>query len=94
MALPADKKSIQEMFETLNVVQKGTEDDFELRSSPDEKVWGVRMFDESPSKPTFVLYAGPEAKELACDAADYDLDDDEDDDDELDDEDVEDDNDA
>lgn len=82
MALPADKKTIQELFETLQVVQKGTEDDFELRSSADEKIWGVRMFDEDPAKPTFVIYAGPEAKELACDAADYDLDEEDDDDDE------------
>ena len=84
MALPVDKKMIQEIFEGLNVVQKGTEDDFELRSSADEKIWGVKMFDEDPAKPTYVLYAGPEAKDLACDAADYDLEDedDEEDDDE------------
>jgi len=83
MALPADKKTIQELFESLKVVRKGTEDDFELRASADEKVWGVRLFDDDPAKPTFTLYAGPDAKELACDAADYDLDeeDDEDEDD-------------
>ncbi len=82
MALPADKKTIQELFESLHVVRKGTEDDFELRSSADEKVWGVRLFDDDPAKPTFVLYAGPDAKELACDAADYDIDEEEDEDDE------------
>ena len=81
MALPADKKTIQDIFETFKVIQKGTEDDFELRASADEKVWGVKMWDE-PSKPTFILYAGPDAKELACDAADYDLDDEDDDEDE------------
>ncbi len=79
MALPADKKTLQDIFESLKVVRKGTEDDFELRSSADEKVWGVRMWDE-PSKPTVILYAGSDAKELACDAADYDLEDEEEDD--------------
>ncbi len=79
MALSADKKSIQEIFESLGVVRKGTEDDFELRSSADEKVWGVKMWDE-PSRPTFIVYAGSDAKELACDAADYDLEEEEDND--------------
>src|SRR5262249_44703833 len=50
MALPADKKSIQDIFESLKVVRKGTEDDFEIRSSADEKVWGVKMWDE-PTRP-------------------------------------------
>ena len=40
-------------------------------------MWGVRLFDDSPSKPTFVIYAGADAKDLACDAADYDAEDDE-----------------
>lgn len=78
-------KEVQALYETLTVVRKGSEDDFELRSSADEKVWGVRLFDENPNKPTYVIYAGPDARELACDVADYDLDD-EDDDDEDDDE--------
>jgi hypothetical protein len=85
MALSVDKRTIQDQFETLTIVQKGTEDDFELRASADEKVWGVRLFDDDPAKPTFVLYAGPSAKELACDAADYDLEEEEDDDAEEDD---------
>ena len=86
MALSADKKTVQELFESMKVIRKGTEDDFELRSSEDGKVWGVRMFDDSPAKPTFAIYAGPDAQELACDAADYDLEgeEDEDDDDEAD----------
>lgn len=82
MNTPADKKTLQSLYESLTVVRPGTEDDFELRRSSDETVWGVRLFDDNPSRPTFVLYAGPEAKELACDAADYDLDEEEDDDDE------------
>gem|GEM_PF-2004140 len=85
--MATDKKAIQSLFETLAVVRAGTEDDFELRSSADESVWGVRLFDENPNRPTYVLYAGPEAKELACDSADYDLEDeDEADDDDDDDE--------
>ncbi len=85
MALPADRKTLQEIFETLTIVRKGSEDDFELRSSSDGKVWGVKMWDE-PSRPTVVLYAGSDAKDLACDAADYDQEDDEEEDDEDDDE--------
>ena len=72
MPLPADKKSIHDIFESLTVIRKATEDDFEVRASADEKVWGVKMWDE-PSRPTVVLYAGTDAKELACDAADFDL---------------------
>ena len=85
MPIPADKKSVQDIFEALNIVRKGSEDDFELRSSTDEKVWGVKMWDE-PSRPTFVLYAGTDAKDLASDAADYDQEDEEDEDDDEDDE--------
>lgn len=81
MSSPADKKAVQALFDTLNVVRAGSEDDFELRASADESVWGVRMFDENPNRPTFVIYAGPDAKELAADAADYDLDDEDDDED-------------
>ena len=77
--MPADKKSIQDIFESLVVIRKGSEDDAELRSSDDGKVWGVKMMDE-PSRPTYVLYAGTDAKELASDAADYDLEDSGDDD--------------
>jgi hypothetical protein len=84
MASP-DKKSIQALYETLKTIRPGSEDDFELRSSEDEAVWGVRMFDENPARPTIVIYAGPDAKELACDLADYDLEDDEDEEDEEDD---------
>jgi len=84
MTVPADKKTIQDIFETLSVVRKGTEDDFELRASADEKIWGVKMWDE-PSKPTFVLYAGSDARDLACDAADYELEEDDEDDEEEDD---------
>ncbi len=84
MGIPADKKSIQDIFESLTVIRKGTDDDFELRASSDEKVWGVKMWDE-PNRPTYVLYAGTDAKDLACDAAEYDLeDDDEEEDDEED----------
>ncbi len=72
MPIPSDKKSIQDIFESLTVIRKGTEDDFEVRASTDEKVWGVKMWDE-PSRPTYVLYAGTDAKDLACDAADCDL---------------------
>lgn len=82
MSTPVDKKAVQALFDSLNVIRAGSEDDFELRASPDEAVWGVRMFDENPNRPTFVIYAGPEAKELAADAADYDLDEEDDDDDE------------
>lgn len=78
MPLPADKKSIQDIFESLQVIRKGSDDNFEVRASTDEKVWGVKMWDE-PSRPTIVLYAGTDAKELACDAADFDLEDDEED---------------
>ena len=74
MPLPADKKTLQEIFDTLTVIRKGTADDFELRASTDEKVWGIKMWND-PSRPTFVIYAGSDAKELACDAADFDLDD-------------------
>jgi hypothetical protein len=80
--LPMVPKDIQAIFETLKVVRKGTEDDFELRSNGDAQIWGVRLFDDDPKKPTYVLYAGPDAKELACDVADYDLDDEEGDDEE------------
>ena len=45
------------------------------------RVPSVRLIDENPNKPTYVLYAGPDAKELACDLADYDLEDEEDEDD-------------
>jgi hypothetical protein len=81
MLAGVDKKTLQNLFESLTVIRPGSEDDFELRASADETVWGVRMFDENPNRPTFVLYAGPDAKELACDAADYDLDDEDDDED-------------
>jgi hypothetical protein len=80
MSNAVDKKAVQSLYESLTIVRKGSEDDFELRASPDETVWGVRLFDENPNRPTFVLYAGPEAKELACDSADFDVDDEEDDD--------------
>ncbi len=80
MALSSDKKTLQEIFETLQIVRKGTEDDFELRSSSDGKVWGVKVWDE-PSRPTYVLYAGADAKELASDAADYDLEEEDDEED-------------
>ena len=79
MAAPADKKTIQGLYDSLAVVRTGSEDDFELRASADETVWGVRLFDDNPNRPTWVLYAGPNAKELACDAADYDLEEDDDD---------------
>lgn len=72
MNIPSDKKTIQELFDGLKVIRKGTEDDFELRTSADETVWGVKLWDE-PNRPTYVLYAGSAAKELACDTADYDL---------------------
>jgi hypothetical protein len=80
MAIAPDKKSIQEIFESLKIVRKGTEDDFELRSSADEKVWGVKLWDDI-SRPTYLLYAGTDARDLACDAADYDLEDEEDEED-------------
>jgi hypothetical protein len=75
-------KEVQALYDALKVIRKESEDDFELRASEDEKMWGVRMFDENPNKPTYVLYAGPQAKELACDIADYDLEEDLEDDDE------------
>ncbi len=81
---------IQSQYEALKVVRKGSEDDFELRASSDEKVWGVKVFSDTPAKPTYVLYSGPDAKEYACDLADYEIeeedDDFEDDDDEKDEE--------
>ena len=84
MSMLADKKTIQSLYEALPIIRKGSEDDFELRASTDESVWGVRLFDDNPNRPTFALYAGPDAKDLACDSADYDLEeadeDDEDDD--------------
>jgi hypothetical protein len=76
---------LQTLFETLKIIRKGSEDDFELRASADEKVWGVRVFADRPSKPTFILYTGPDAKEFACDMADYDLEEEDDDEDEDDD---------
>lgn len=79
--LPTVAKDIQALFDTLKVVRKGSEDDFELRSSGDESIWGVRAFSEDASKPTYILYAGPEAKELACDVADYEVEDDDDEED-------------
>ena len=82
-----DPKEIQRLYDSLKLVRKGSEDDYEIRSSADEKVWGVKSFSESPTKPTYVLYAGPEAKELAADLGDLDLeeqDGDEDEDDEAD----------
>jgi hypothetical protein len=72
MAIPTEKKSVQDIFESLTIIRKGSEDDPEVRASDDEKVWGVKMSDD-PSRPTYVLYAGTDAKDLACDAADYDL---------------------
>ena len=81
MATQPDKKAIQALYETLKVVRPGSEDDFELRSSDDEAVWGVRLFDENPNRPTFVVYAGAEAKELACDLADYESEEEDEDDD-------------
>ncbi len=71
--LPTTTRDVQSLFETLKVIRKGSEDDFELRASADESIWGVRAFDDDPNKPTYILYAGPEAKELACDVADYDI---------------------
>jgi hypothetical protein len=85
MPLPADKKSIQDIFESLTVIRKGSEDEFEVRASSDEKVWGVKMWDE-PNRPTYVLYAGTDARDLACDAADYDLEDEEEEEDDDEDE--------
>ena len=81
MATFTDKESVQDIFESLAIIRKGSEDDAELRASEDEKVWGVKMMDE-PSRPTYVLYSGTNAKELACDAADYEFFDDEEEDDE------------
>jgi hypothetical protein len=72
---------MQALYDSLKVVRKGSEDDFELRSSADETLWGVRAFSDEPSKPTYILYAGPEAKELACDVADFDLEEEEEEDD-------------
>jgi len=66
---------LQALYETLKVIRKGTEDDFELRASDDKKVWGVKLTGDSPNKPTFALYAGPDAQEYACDLADYDAED-------------------
>ena len=78
MAIPTDKKSVQDIFESLTIVRKGSEDDPELRASDDGKVWGVKMSDD-PSRPTYVLYSGTDARALACDAADYEVFDDEED---------------
>lgn len=78
------------IYETLKVKRRGNEDDFEVRCSDDEKVWGVKIIGDSPSKPTFALYAGPDAKEYACDLADFDYDDDDEDDEDDEDEDDED----
>ncbi len=80
-----DLNSIQQIYESLKVVRKATEDDYELRSSADEKVWGIKVFSDDPKKATLCLYAGPDAKEMACDLADYELDDDGDDEDDEDD---------
>jgi hypothetical protein len=73
---------IQTIYDSLKIVRKGSEDDFELRSSEDEKTWGVRLFGDHPNKFTYVVYSGPEAKEYACDLADYEMDDADDEDDE------------
>jgi len=43
MASVPDKKAIQALYETLKVIRAGSEDDFELRASDDEAVWGVRL---------------------------------------------------
>jgi len=40
MATFTDKKSVQDIFESLTVIRKGSEDEAELRASEDEKVWG------------------------------------------------------
>jgi len=79
-------KEIQSVYESLKLVRKGSEDDFELRCSADEKVWGVKMFSDDPAKATYVLYDGPDARESACDLADYDIEDEDDDDDDDDEE--------
>ena len=84
-SVATEKNSIRDIFESLKVVRNGTEDDPELRSSDDGKVWGVKMMDE-PSRPTYVLYAGLDAKDLACEAADYEMDDEDDDEEEEEDE--------
>ena len=73
-----EKKTIQALYESLAVVRKGSEDDFELRASSDQSIWGVRLFDENPNRPTWAIYSGPNAKELACDSADFDLEEDDD----------------
>jgi hypothetical protein len=78
--IPTVPKDVEALYESLKVVRPGSEDDFELRCSADEQIWGVRAFDDNPNKPTYILYAGPEAKDLACDLADYDVEDEDDDD--------------
>jgi hypothetical protein len=71
-----DSRDLQAYFESLKLVHKGSEDDFELRSSADGKVWAVKAFLDEPGKPTTCLYWGPDAKEFACEMADYDPDED------------------
>ena len=80
-----DPSDFQTIFETLKLVRKGSEDEYEIRSSADGKLWGVKAFIDDPKKPTYILYAGADAKELAADLADLDLDEADEDDDEDDD---------
>jgi hypothetical protein len=70
-------KEAQTLYETLKIIRKATEDDPELRASDDHAVWGVKLIGDNPAKPTYAIYAGPEAKDYACDLADYEVDEDE-----------------
>ena len=79
--LSTTPRDLVALFETLKVIRPGSEDDFELRASGDENIWGVKAFDDNPNKPTYILYAGPDAKDLACDVADYESDEEEEDED-------------
>lgn len=77
----AENQDLESIFQTLKLVRKGSEDDYEVRSSDDGKLWGVKAFLDNPKKPTYILYAGPDAKELAAELADYELEEDDEDDD-------------
>jgi hypothetical protein len=82
-------KEVQALYDSLKVVRRASEDDPEVRRSDDHKIWGVRLAGETASQSTFAVFAGTDAKDYACDLADYEADDDADDEDEDDEDDGE-----
>ena len=83
MAETTTPSDFQAIFNTLKLIRNGSDDDYEIRSSEDGKLWGVKAFIDDPEKPTYILYAGADAKELAADLADLELEEDDDEEDEA-----------